>query len=127
MQGWWYGKRHTCALITLTLTHIHCYPPHHPTKPKTKTDLAAYPRFANMSALEFVLQPGELLFVPSFWLHAIVHLVPSLQCNAFSHAVSVRGREAMAACGFDMGDAEEGEDEEEWPPEEEEQEDRGEL
>jgi hypothetical protein len=66
-----------------------------------------------MSALEFILRPGELLFVPSFWLHLIVHLEPSVQCNAFSQSVSLRGRDAIVACGFQIDEEEnEGEEEE---------------
>lgn len=88
----------------------------------SRPDLARHPRFANMSALEFILRPGELLFIPSFWLHAIVHLAPSLQCNAFSKHVSERGREAIEACGFTGYDDEDEEDDEELEEEEEQEE-----
>lgn len=66
----------------------------------SRPDLTRRPRFANMSALQCILQAGEMLFIPSLWLHAIVHLEPSLQCNAFSEQVSERGQEAIEACGF---------------------------
>jgi hypothetical protein len=60
----------TNAPTTTTHTHTH-------THARTTTnfpDFARHPRFANMSALEFVMRPGELLFLPG-WLVVIFFLV----------------------------------------------------
>ena len=33
-------------------------------------------------ALEFILLPGETLYIPAYWIHYISSLSPSIQCNA---------------------------------------------
>lgn len=44
-------------------------------------DLESFPRFKDASPIEFVLQPGELIFVPSGWLHQVTSLDPTLSVS----------------------------------------------
>lgn len=46
-------------------------------------DLEKYPRFADARPAVFVLEPGEVLFIPSGWWHTTQMLTPSisLSCN----------------------------------------------
>jgi len=45
-------------------------------------DLKTFPSFANAVPTKFVLEPGELLFVPSHWWHTTKMLTPSITLSA---------------------------------------------
>jgi hypothetical protein len=55
--------------------------------------------FSKGRALEVILKAGEVLYLPSYWMHFIVSLGTSLQCNARS-GISHENDEALAQCGF---------------------------
>lgn len=44
-------------------------------------DLTSFPRFKEATPIEFILQPGELLFVPSGWLHQVTSLDPTISVS----------------------------------------------
>ena len=62
-------------------------------------DLKKFPLFAQMQGLEVILTPGEVLYVPSYWIHFISNLDVNAQCNVRNAAATV-GLEAVEACGF---------------------------
>lgn len=62
-------------------------------------DLEKYPRFGEMQGLETILTAGEVLYVPSFWIHFIANLDVNAQCNVRGAKARVGGDE-VAACGF---------------------------
>jgi len=64
------------------------------------TDPAAIAALANATAFEVVLEPGEALYLPSFWFHFIVSLTVNIQCNSRS-GTPPHGADDIAACGFD--------------------------
>ena len=45
-------------------------------------NLAEFPLFTKATAIRFVLEPGELLFVPSHWWHTTKMLTPSITISA---------------------------------------------
>lgn len=45
-------------------------------------DLQRFPLFAKAKAIRFVLQPGELLFIPSHWWHTTKMLSPCISVSA---------------------------------------------
>jgi histone arginine demethylase JMJD6 len=45
-------------------------------------DLTRFPLFAKAVPIKFVLEPGELLFVPSHWWHTTKMLTPSISISA---------------------------------------------
>jgi hypothetical protein len=47
----------------------------------TSPDLQCFPRFNEATPIEFVLHPGELLFVPGGWLHQVTSLDPSISLS----------------------------------------------
>ena len=49
--------------------------------------------------LEFELQAGEVLYIPSYWFHYIISTGTSAQCNTRSGA-AIRGRDIIRECGF---------------------------
>ncbi|KAL7565878.1 hypothetical protein ACA910_021469 [Epithemia clementina (nom. ined.)] len=50
----------------------------------TNPDLQRYPEFAHATANEVVLQPGQVLYLPTNWFHYIVSLDLNYQCNTRS-------------------------------------------
>lgn len=70
----------------------------------TAPDLEAFPDFAGMMGTEVLLTPGDVLFVPSFWIHYIASLGYTAQCNS-RLGRSLRGLEAVQACGFHVGES----------------------
>jgi hypothetical protein len=65
-------------------------------------DLEKWPEFKNMRGHEVLLTPGEVLFVPAWWIHYIVNLDINIQCNSRSGDSDI-GLDALRACGFSMG------------------------
>lgn len=64
-------------------------------------DAERFPRWAKMRALEVVLEPGDVLYIPSYWIHYIMSLGTNFQCN--SRSGQGRDRDAHTAvgkCGF---------------------------
>jgi hypothetical protein len=62
-------------------------------------DLEMYPKFGEMQGLETILTAGEVLYVPSFWIHFIANLGVNAQCNVRGAKARVGGGD-VAACGF---------------------------
>jgi lysine-specific demethylase 8 len=66
-------------------------------------DLAAFPRFRDVPAVELVLEPGQMLYIPPMWWHFVTSLDPSVSINAWwpgplRDVLSLRaGRHALLA------------------------------
>jgi hypothetical protein len=43
-----------------------------------------FPDFLDVESLEVILQPGDFLYVPTFWIHYIISLNINYQCNTRS-------------------------------------------
>lgn len=69
--------------------HMYMLPPSHPSGRHSecdwsKPDLEKFPDFANVHSNEVILQPGDFLYVPTYWIHYIVSLNVNYQCNTRS-------------------------------------------
>ena len=62
-------------------------------------DLVNFPTFANATVNEIVLQPGDVLYLPTNWFHYIVSLELNMQCNTRSGGERIN-REYVTECGF---------------------------
>ena len=65
----------------------------------SKPDLDAYPEFALAKGNEVVMQPGDVMYLPTNWFHYIISLSLNFQCNTRSGI----GHENMLPiyhCGF---------------------------
>jgi hypothetical protein len=62
-------------------------------------DIEEYPEFATAKGNEIVLQPGQVLYLPTEWFHFIVSLELNMQCNTRS-GINPEYHEAIHACGF---------------------------
>jgi ribosomal protein L16 Arg81 hydroxylase len=52
-------------------------------------DLRRFPRYAKAQPIEFVIEPGEILFIPAGWWHHVRALDPSISMNFFWLAPSM--------------------------------------
>ena len=48
-----------------------------------KPDLSVYPLYVNTHPIEFVMNPGEVLYLPRGWSHFVENLTPSLMLNTW--------------------------------------------
>jgi hypothetical protein len=108
------GSRNSVAMVAglrrWILTHPrHCKNMHMLQRPHpsarhsevdwSKPDAIKFPNFPKVLANEVILQPGDVLFVPTVWIHYIVSLNVNIQCNTRSgiyHGYDADVRD----CGF---------------------------
>ena len=62
-------------------------------------DLQTFPTFEEATVNEVVLQPGDVLYLPTSWFHYIVSLELNMQCNTRSGGERIY-REEITDCGF---------------------------
>ena len=65
----------------------------------SQLDIDRYPNFARVRGFEVILQPGDVLFVPTYWIHYIVSLNVNYQCNTRSET-TLENRAHISKCGF---------------------------
>ena len=65
----------------------------------THPDLDRYPEFAQAMGNEVVMQPGQVLYLPTNWFHYIVSLDLNYQCNTRSGATH-QYWDPIHQCGF---------------------------
>jgi len=58
-----------------------------------------YPNFVKVRGNEVILQPGDFLYVPTYWIHYIVSLNVNFQCNTRSGRTA-HFDEDIRQCGF---------------------------
>ncbi len=62
-------------------------------------DLATFPQFASCRALEAILLPGDVLYLPPLWMHHVTALSPSISISVWtSHADYVCVRTGGLQC-----------------------------
>lgn len=98
------GKRRWLLSHPKNCPNLYLLPISHPSGRHTevdwgKPDLEKFPKFAMATANEIVLRAGEVLYVPTDWLHVVVNLGVSIQCNVRGGSTLVYEKE-LAACGF---------------------------
>ena len=62
-------------------------------------DTEKFPLFDDLRAMEVILEPGDVLYLPHIWLHYIVSLGTNFQCNSRSGRNAI-GFNALKKCGF---------------------------
>jgi len=84
--------------------NMQLYPQSHPSGRHTAVDwtnidVKQFPTFAQGRINEVVLQAGDVLYLPTHWMHTIVSLNINYQCNARSGTTTEYERE-IVECGF---------------------------
>lgn len=108
------GSRNAIAMLgglrRWILTHpnqcdqMHMYPRGHPSARHSQVDwsspnISKFPNFPNVHSNEVILQPGDFLYVPTYWIHYIVSLNVNYQCNTRS-GISHEFDRDIRKCGF---------------------------
>ena len=65
----------------------------------SKPDYKKYKKLATVQANEVILQPGDFLYVPTYWIHYIVSLNVNMQCNSRSGKTNFYSKD-IRDCGF---------------------------
>ena len=60
-------------------------------------DEGRFPLFREMMAHEVILEPGDVLYIPSNWIHYIISLGTNYQCNTRS-GVDNKGKTLVEQC-----------------------------
>ncbi|KAL7565882.1 hypothetical protein ACA910_021473 [Epithemia clementina (nom. ined.)] len=79
-----YILSHPQQCANLALLPKHHASARHSAVDYTHPDLQKFPEFAHAKGNEVVLQPGQVLYLPTHWFHYIVSLDLNYQCNARS-------------------------------------------
>jgi hypothetical protein len=80
------------------------YPNGHPSARHSQVDfsdpdLDSFPDFAEVNANEVIMQPGDVLYLPTYWFHYIVSLELNFQCNTRS-GIGHEYDDIIHDCGF---------------------------
>ena len=83
---------------------LQLYPQGHPSARHsqvdyTNPDLEHFPDFAKANANEVIMQPGDVLYLPTNWFHYIVSLDLNYQCNTRS-GIGYEYEDVISDCGF---------------------------
>jgi len=94
---------HTCKKLAL-ITDVNHPSFRHSVIDWSDLDQARAHDFANVDAIDTIVREGEVLFIPSFWMHYIVSLQYAIQCNSRSGPPSEnQGADEISECmGLDM-------------------------
>eukprot|EP01039_Chlorochromonas_danica_P004418 gene4418-4839_t len=84
--------------------HMHMYMRPHPSARHSSVDwshpdIEKFPNFPKVMGNEVILQPGDMLFVPTVWIHFIVSLNVNIQCNTRSGIYHGFDKD-LRECGF---------------------------
>lgn len=105
------GRRRYILAHPRSCPSLALYPQKHPLERHTQIDwrslpeeeysvLQNFPNFSQSTVNEVVLQPGDVLFLPTYWFHHIVSLGDyNIQCNTRS-GYSVEYDQTIYDCGF---------------------------
>lgn len=85
------GRKHITLFPPSELWRLYPYPmlssaPHHSQVNIDAPNRSRFSRFRPEQAIEFVLAPGEMLFLPNGWWHQVRSLDPSISVNFFWRA-----------------------------------------
>ncbi|KAH8059990.1 tRNA-Phe hydroxylase [Aureococcus anophagefferens] len=99
------GRRRYMLARPLECRNAYLLPKGHPSGRHSEIDWsrpvdgAKFPKWAKMRALEVVLEPGDVLYIPGYWIHYIMSLGTNFQCNSRS-GHSTAWQADVGKCGF---------------------------
>jgi len=91
------GRKRVLLASPAAWPYLYPYPLHHSLNRRSRVtasnpDVAKHPKFLKCRAMEVVLEPGDVLFIPAYWWHEVSSLDDaciSLNCwHQFAHADS---------------------------------------
>lgn len=98
------GMRRWIMTHPANCDHMYILPKDHPSGRHSEVDwsqpdLDAYPDFPKTKVHEAILQPGDILYIPTNWIHYIVSLNINIQCNTRSGSTHEYDKDTRM-CGF---------------------------
>lgn len=81
--------------------NLYMFPATHPSDRQSQVididqpDLQRFPEFAGVPFLETTLHPGDVLYVPSFWIHHVEALDDSISVNVWTDSHSMLAMQAV--------------------------------
>lgn len=99
------GRRRYVMARPSECRHAYLLPKGHPSGRHSEIDWSRpvdpdkFPEWTNMMAFEVILEPGDVLYIPSYWLHYIISLGTNFQCNARS-GHGAKWYDDVRTCGF---------------------------
>eukprot|EP00049_Salpingoeca_infusionum_P010711 m.185087 g.185087 ORF g.185087 m.185087 type:complete len:744 (+) comp14725_c2_seq11:101-2332(+) len=98
------GAKRYVILPPEECVNTYMYPRNHPESRHSKAEWSSlnfdeFPWLRNAQTAQVVLSAGEILYLPSYWIHYIISTGVSAQCNTRS-GLAIRGRQHIADCGF---------------------------
>ncbi|KAL3793097.1 hypothetical protein HJC23_005599 [Cyclotella cryptica] len=99
-----YGQRRYILAHPNQCSNMNLLPRGHPSARHSAVDwsdpdLEAFPEFEKARVNEIVLQPGDVLYLPTNWFHYIISLELNFQCNTRSGGQNLYRKE-VTDCGF---------------------------
>jgi hypothetical protein len=99
-----YGQRRYILAHPNQCNNMNLLPKGHPSARHSAVDwsdpdLEDYPTFENARVNEIVMQPGDVLYLPTNWFHYIISLGLNFQCNTRSGGQNLYRKE-ITDCGF---------------------------
>ena len=99
-----YGQRRYVLAHPNQCQNMNLLPKGHPSARHSAVDwsdpdLEAFPGFENARVNEIVMQPGDVLYLPTNWFHYIISLELNFQCNTRSGGQNLYRKE-VTDCGF---------------------------
>jgi hypothetical protein len=99
-----YGQRRYILAHPNQCQNMNLLPKGHPSARHSAVDwsdpdLEDYPTFENARVNEIVMQPGDVLYLPTNWFHYIISLGLNFQCNTRSGGQNLYHKE-ITDCGF---------------------------
>ena len=99
-----YGQRRYILAHPNQCLNMNLLPKGHPSARHSAVDwsnpdLEDYPTFENARVNEIVMQPGDVLYLPTNWFHFIISLDLNMQCNTRSGGQNIYRKE-ITDCGF---------------------------
>lgn len=83
---------------------MHMLDKHHPSARHSaidwsKPDTEQFPNWTKIRANEVIMRPGDVLYLPTFWIHYIISLNVNFQCNTRSGKTKHYDKD-IERCGF---------------------------
>jgi len=93
------GKRRYILQSPDQCSKLNLLPAGHPSARHSTLNWSHPEELHHVSGSEIVLQPGQVLYLPTYWFHTIVSLDTSYQCNTRT-ASDIKDRAIVRDCGF---------------------------
>jgi len=81
-----YGQKRVILMSPNEFHRMYPFPVHHPCDRQSQVDifnpdLCHFPKFADVEAMDCIVSPGDVLYIPAYWWHHIISLSETVSVN----------------------------------------------